>query len=60
MKYILIITSLLLLTGCGESAKEYHENEARDTTVKSIEHDDSQINDRIKQLEDRVTALEKH
>lgn len=43
---------VILLTGCGESASESHQNEKRDETTSAIDQ-------RLNELDARVLVLEK-
>jgi len=45
------ILALLMLSGCGESASEYHDNEKRDATVKDQDREIARLQDRIEKLE---------
>jgi hypothetical protein len=56
---VALLLAALTLTGCGESATEYHENEKRDATIRRTELDMFDYEQRIKALEVRVDALEK-
>ena len=48
-----LLAMLLMLSGCGESASEYHENEKRDAIVKDQDREIMKLQDRIEKLERR-------
>ena len=50
---IVLLAILLMLSGCGESASEYHENEKRDAIVKDQDREIMKLQDRIEKLERR-------
>ena len=50
---IMLLAMLLMLSGCGESASEYHENEKRDAVVKDQDREIMKLQDRVHELEQR-------
>ena len=50
---IVLLAMLLMLSGCGESASEYHENEKRDAVVKDQDREIMKLQDRVHELEQR-------
>ncbi len=48
---VLGLAMLLMLSGCGESASEYHENEKRDAVVKDQDREIVKLQERIEKLE---------
>lgn len=49
----------LLLCGCGESVSEYKQNEKRDEALRDIGADASSADERLQDLEARVSILER-
>lgn len=47
-----VFIAAILLTGCGESVSESHQNEKRDETISTIDQ-------RLNELDARVLVLEK-
>lgn len=54
----LVMLAAVLLTGCGESVSEYHQNEKRDERLRDAGKDISSVDQRLQELEARVSVLE--
>ena len=49
----------MLLSGCGESASEYHENEKRDAVVRDQDREIVKLQERIQKLDRKFGCSQK-
>lgn len=57
-KFYILTLIAVLLSGCGESVSEYGQNEKRDAAIRDVEKDAASTEDRLLDLEARVSVLE--